>query len=146
MKIWIDRLRSEHHLPIEAYRELLTFQDAVVIDYLHQQAREVSLTQFGNKVYIRGLIEISNCCKNDCYYCGIRKSNTHVERYRLSKKQILDCCKEGYELGFRTFVMQGGEDRAQSVDWIVDVVTNIHHQYPDCAITLSLGEMSYQDY
>ena len=146
MKIWIDCLRNEHHLPTEAYHELLTCQDAEVTDYLHQQAREVSLTQFGNKVYIRGLIEISNCCKNDCYYCGIRKSNTHIERYRLTKEQILDCCREGYKLGFRTFVMQGGEDRAQSVDWVIEVVTAIRSEFPDCAITLSLGEMSYQDY
>ena len=146
MKIWIDSLRSEHHLPVKAYRELLTCQDAGVIDYLHQQAREVSLSQFGNKVYIRGLIEISNCCKNDCFYCGIRKSNILVERYRLTKEQILDCCREGYKLGFRTFVMQGGEDRAQSIDWVIEVVATIRCEFPDCAITLSLGEMSYQDY
>ena len=146
MKTWIDSLRNEHQLPTQAYKELLTCSDADTIEYLHQQAREVSLSHFNNKIYIRGLIEISNCCKNDCYYCGIRKSNSIVERYRLSKEQILSCCKEGYELGFRTFVMQGGEDRAQSVEWVVEVVKDIRTTYPDCAITLSLGELSYQDY
>ncbi len=146
MKTWIDSLRREHHLPREIYHQLLTCQDADTIAYLHHQAREVALNQFGNKIYIRGLIEISNCCRNDCYYCGIRKSNINVTRYRLSKEQILDCCREGYELGFKTFVMQGGEDRAQSVDWLVDVISEIRRLYQDCAITLSLGEMQRNDY
>ncbi len=146
MKQWIDSLRKEHQLPDEAYKQLLTCLDADVTSYLHQQAREVTLSCFGNKIYIRGLIEISNCCRNDCLYCGIRKSNTQVERYRLTKEQILECCKEGYALGFRTFVLQGGEDRAQPVDWVAEVVQAIRLQYPDCAITLSLGEMTRNDY
>ena len=146
MKSWIDCLRKEHQLPIEAYKELLTCQDVDTIEYLHQQAREISFNHFKNRIYLRGLIEISNCCKNDCLYCGIRKSNINVERYRLSKEQILECCREGYALGFRTFVMQGGEDRVQSVKWIIDVVKEIRLNYPDCAITLSLGELSFQNY
>ncbi len=146
MKIWIDQLQKEHTLPSKAYYKLLTCSDADSMEYLHRQAKEVSLAQFENKIFIRGLIEISNCCRNDCLYCGIRKSNIHIDRYRLTQKQILECCQQGYELGFRTFVMQGGEDRVQSINWIENVVKEIRHQFPDCAITLSLGEMSYSDY
>ena len=118
MKIGVDRLRQEHSLPPEGYKALLTCRDADVLSYLHAQAREVALANFGNNIYIRGLIEISNCCRNNCYYCGIRKGNIQVERYRLSRETILDCCRQGYKLGFRTFVLQGGEDAAQSSDWI----------------------------
>ena len=146
MKTWIDQLRSTRRISDEALLELLACTDADITEYLHQQAHEVAVQQFGHYIYIRGLIEISNCCKNDCYYCGIRKSNTKVDRYRLTTEQILECCEQGYNLGFRTFVMQGGEDRAQSVEWIEDVVHQIRTKYPDCAITLSLGEMRKQDY
>ena len=91
MKTWIDRLRRDHQLPIEVYRELLTCQDAEILEYLHLQAREVAMAHFGNKIFIRGLIEISNCCRNDCLYCGFRKSNIHVDRFRLSNMQIFAC-------------------------------------------------------
>lgn len=146
MKKWIDRLAQGKSLDDNILSDLLTCNDADILSYLHQQARETSLTIFGNSVYIRGLIEVSNCCRNDCYYCGIRKSNTLVERYRLTKEDILDCCATGYNLGFRTFVLQGGEDRALSISVLTDIVTSIRNQYPDCAITLSLGEMSRHDY
>ena len=146
MRTWIDRLKNEHALPIEGYKDILTCQDADTIEYLHEQAREVSLMQFGNQIYIRGLIEISNYCRNNCFYCGIRAGNTGIERYRLSPDTILNCCAEGYELGFRTFVLQGGEDPKQTDDWVIEVVASIRHQFPDCAITLSLGEKSYEAY
>ncbi len=146
MKIIIDRLRSVHTLEIDEYKQLLSCREQNTIDYLHQQAREVALSEFGNQIYIRGLIEISNCCRNDCYYCGIRKSNTTIKRYRLDEDIILDCCKQGYQLGFRTFVLQGGEDAGMSDDTIEFIVANIHKLYPDCAVTLSLGEKSFESY
>lgn len=115
-------------------------------DLLFQTARTVAREVFGNRVYKRGLIEISSYCKNDCFYCGIRRSNQNAERYRLSKEQILSCCKVGYDLGFRTFVMQGGEDSYYNDERMVRIVSEIREKYPDCAITLSLGERSYESY
>ena len=146
MKQWIDRLRRERTLRPEEFRQLLTECDAELLRYINKQAQEVSLLHFGNKIYIRGLIEISNCCRNNCYYCGIRKGNPNIERYRLTQESILDCCKQGYESGFRTFVLQGGEDPVLTDDKIERIVTNIRQEYPDCAITLSLGEKSRNTY
>lgn len=146
MKTVVDRLRTERTLPVEELRALLTHCDAETLEYINRQAREVAQAHFGNNVYIRGLIEVSNCCRNDCYYCGIRKSNRNVARYRLSKESILGCCEEGYQLGFRTFVMQGGEDAAFSDERLLEIVEAIRSRYPDCAITLSLGEKSRQTY
>ena len=136
MKQWIDKLRQERTLTPKEFRQLLTGCDAETLRYINKQAQEVTLLHFGNKIYIRGLIEISNCCRNNCYYCGIRKGNPNIERYRLSRKSILDCCKQGYELGFRTFVLQGGEDPALTDDQIEMTVARIRQEYPDCAITL----------
>lgn len=113
---------------------------------LFSLARSRSRENFGNKIYVRGLIEISNFCKNDCIYCGIRRSNGAAQRYRLTKDEILECCREGYELGFRTFVMQGGEDEYYTDDIMTDIIAAIRAQYPDCAITLSLGEKSRETY
>ena len=146
MKQWIDKLRQERTLRPEEFRQLLTGCDADSLRIINEQAREVSLRHFGNRIYIRGLIEISNCCRNNCYYCGIRKGNPHVARYRLSPESILDCCKQGYALGFRTFVLQGGEDPALTDDRIETIVAAIRWHYPDCAITLSLGEKSREAY
>lgn len=146
MKTVVDRLRTERTLPVEELRALLTHCDAETLEYINRQAREVAQAHFGNNVYIRGLIEVSNCCRNDCYYCGIRKSNRKVARYRLSKESILGCCEEGHQLGFRTFVMQGGEDAAFSDEQLLEIVEAIRSRYPDCAITLSLGEKSRQTY
>ena len=146
MKQWIDKLRQERTLTPEEFRQLLTGCDAEILRYINKQAQEVALLHFGNKIYIRGLIEISNCCRNNCYYCGIRKGNPNIERYRLSRESILDCCRQGYELGFRTFVLQGGEDPALTNDQIEMTVARIRQEYPDCAITLSLGEKSREAY
>lgn len=146
MRTEIDRLRKERTLRPEEFRELLTHCDAPTLAYINCQAREVAQEHFGTAVYIRGLIEVSNCCRNDCYYCGIRRSNKEVERYRLSSATLLDCCEEGYRLGFRTFVLQGGEDRALTDDCLTEIVGNIRERYPDCAITLSLGERSREAY
>lgn len=110
------------------------------------QARSVAHHTFGRNVYVRGLIEISNYCKNDCLYCGIRKSNPRTQRYRLSKQDILSCCHQGYRLGFRTFVLQGGEDRYYTDACLCDILSSIKADYPDCAITLSLGERTKESY
>ena len=101
---------------------------------------------FGKKIYFRGIIEFSNFCKCDCYYCGIRKSNKCAQRYRLELEDILECCKEGYENGFRTFVLQGGEDGWFSDERMCEIVKTIKDEYPDCAVTLSLGERSFDSY
>ena len=146
MKQWIDKIRQERTLTPEEFRQLLTGCDAEILRYINKQAQEVALLHFGNKIYIRGLIEISNCCRNNCYYCGIRKGNPNIERYRLSRESILNCCKQGYELGFRTLVLQGGEDPALTNDQIEMTVARIRQEYPDCAITLSLGEKSREAY
>ena len=146
MKQWIDKLRQERTLTPEEFRQLLTGCDAEILRYINKQAQEVALLHFGNKIYIRGLIEVSNCCRNNCYYCGIRKGNPNIERYRLNLESILDCCRQGYKLGFRTFVLQGGEDPALTDDRIEMTVARIRQNYPDCAITLSLGEKSRDAY
>lgn len=101
---------------------------------------------YGDKVYIRGLIEFTNYCRNNCYYCGIRRDNKKAERYRLTKDEILLCCDEGYKLGFRTFVMQGGEDPYYTDEMICDIVSKIKSRYPDCAVTLSIGEKPRESY
>lgn len=115
-------------------------------EYLFSLARKVREKYYGKDVYIRGLIEFTNYCKNDCLYCGIRRSNKNCDRYRLDKSEILDCCKEGWELGFRTFVLQGGEDGFYSDKKICDIISSIKAQHPDCAVTLSIGEKSCNSY
>lgn len=113
---------------------------------LFAAADEVRQLHYGKKVYFRGLIEFSSYCKNDCYYCGIRSGNAAASRYRLNHEEILDCCQTGYELGFRTFVLQGGEDPYYTDDRMTAVIRSIKEKHPDCAITLSLGEKSYESY
>ena len=112
MKRLIDKLRHYHSLTGEEYANLLSCQDTGTLLYLQQQAREVTLAHFGNGIFIRGLIEVSNRCRNNCHYCGIRKGNTAITRYALKRETILECCREGYALGFRTFVMQGGDRKS----------------------------------
>ena len=107
---------------------------------LRQAAQQTAQAVFGNKIYIRGLVEISSICKRDCRYCGLRRSNPNAVRYRLAPEQILSCCEKGYALGFRTFVLQGGEDGFFSDEVVCGVVREIKRRYPDCAVTLSLGE------
>jgi len=127
-------------------KEILLTSDQKLHDALLAAARATALKQFGNKIYIRGLIEFTNYCKNDCYYCGIRCSNNKANRYRLSKEQILSCCENGYELGFRTFVLQGGEDPFFSDEVLADIIIAIKKIHPDCALTLSIGERSCESY
>lgn len=146
MRDLIDKLVSKRELAFEEYVNLLNNIDTENQEYLRSKAVEKAKEYYGNSVFVRGLIEFTNYCKNDCYYCGIRKSNLDALRYRLTKEEILECCKEGYELGFRTFVLQGGEDGYYSDIYIVEIVSAIKERYPDCAITLSMGEKSYDSY
>ena len=113
---------------------------------LAKEACRIRDEVYGKKVFIRGLIEISNICKNDCYYCGIRKSNAHCVRYRLTHEEILECCEEGYDLGFRTFVLQGGEDGYYTDKVLCGILAEIKSRFPECAVTLSLGERTYKSY
>ena len=142
----IDKLAAEHKLSKEEYLTLLAGCDAEEAEYLAEKARAEKEKYYGNNVFIRGLIEISNICKNDCYYCGIRRSNQNCERYRLTEEDILECCREGYELGFRTFVLQGGEDGYFTDERLVALLHSIKENHPDCAVTLSLGERSKASY
>lgn len=146
MKDIIDHLASTRNLTLEQLVGLLASEDSEGIRYLFHLAHQTAQNSYGNKIFFRGLIEITNHCKNDCRYCGIRRSRTGIHRYRLSKEQILQCCQQGYALGFRTFVLQGGEDLWFDDDRMCDIVAAIHQQHPDCAITLSLGERSRQSY
>ena len=149
LKSLIDKLAQEHNLADDELLELITSTDAETNQLLAAHADKIRQQYYGKKVYIRGLIEFTNYCKNNCYYCGIRAGNKAAQRYRLSKEQILDCCAEGYRLGFRTFVLQGGEDPYFTDERICAIVAAILKQHPDCAITLSIGEKerdSYQAY
>lgn len=142
----IYKLRDTHSLTLAEYGTLLSHRDPDSAGLLAALALVEKQNIYGNDIYIRGLIEVSNICKNDCYYCGIRKSNPHCDRYRLTAEDILACCAEGYDLGFRTFVMQGGEDSTFTDGFLVPLIQEIKHRYPDCAITLSLGERSRESY
>jgi biotin synthase len=142
MRNLIDRLAREKNLATDELQALLQGEEP----YLFERARQVREEIYGTDVYLRGLIEFTNYCKNDCYYCGLRRGNRQAQRYRLSRAQILDCCRTGYRLGFRTFVLQGGEDPACTNEWIAALVREIKREYPDCAVTLSLGEHSRAAY
>lgn len=146
MKELIQKLRQTQSLTKEEWIRLIEKRTPELAEYLFEQAREVREAFYGKDIYIRGLIEFTNYCKNDCLYCGIRRSNKNAERYRLSKEEILECCDYGYELGFRTFVLQGGEDGYYTDERVVEIVSEIKEKHPDCAVTLSIGEKSYDSY
>ena len=141
-----DKLIAQYHLEPEEYRQLIEERDEETTARLAAEAVRIRQEIYGNAIFIRGLIEISNICRNDCLYCGIRRSNGNCDRYRLSAREILDCAEEGYALGFRTFVMQGGEDPAFTDEVLAEIITSLKHAYPDCAVTLSLGERSRESY
>ena len=141
-----DRLIDTHHLSEADYEALLDARDDALADHLAAHAVQMRKAHYGTDVYIRGLIEVSSYCRNDCYYCGIRRSNREAARYRLSDEEILACCKMGHALGFRTFVLQGGEDPYFTDDVLVPLIRRIKGSYPDCAVTLSLGERTRESY
>lgn len=142
----VDKLEAQNRLNREEWIQLIEGRTPKLAQYIFEKARKIRQAYYGTDVYIRGLIEFTNYCKNDCYYCGIRRSNSKAHRYRLSEEQILRCCHQGYTLGFRTFVLQGGEDGYFTDERMVSLVKEIRKNYPDCAITLSIGERSYDSY
>ena len=142
----VDKLEAQNSLNREEWIQLIEGRTPKLAQYIFEKARKIRQAYYGTDVYIRGLIEFTNYCKNDCYYCGIRRSNSRAHRYRLSEEQILRCCHQGYTLGFRTFVLQGGEDGYFTDERMVNLVKEIRKNYPDCAITLSIGQRSYDSY
>ncbi|KEI94331.1 [FeFe] hydrogenase H-cluster radical SAM maturase HydE [Clostridium botulinum] len=146
MKKIIDELYERNNTSNDKLLYLLNNIDKENKKYLIYKAHETSLKYYDNKVYLRGLIEFTNYCKNACLYCGISCNNNNAERYRLSEEEILNCCKKGYSLGYRTFVLQGGEDPYYTDNKIIDIIKSIKKLFPDCAITLSIGEKSYETY
>lgn len=140
----INRLKLNRDLPDGELKFLISSDEAN--EPLALAADEIRRANYGEDVYIRGLIEFSNYCKNNCYYCGIRCGNTKAVRYRLTKADIMECCAQGYSLGFRTFVLQGGEDPHFTDEVMCDIIAEIRQNYPDCAITLSVGERSRESY
>lgn len=140
----VEKLRNNRDMSDDELKELI--EDPSHDAALACAADEVRREHYGDAVYLRGLIEFSSYCKNDCLYCGLRAGNKNADRYRLSKEQILSCCDEGYMLGYRTFVLQGGEDPYYTDDLICDIVSSIKAKYPDCAVTLSIGEKPRESY
>lgn len=142
----IKQLHQTHSLEKEQWEQLFRDYTAEDVSYAVTLAQETAIAHFGKKIYFRGIIEFTNFCKNDCYYCGIRKSNHQCQRYRLLPEDILECCREGYENGFRTFVLQGGEDGWFTDDRLCELIREIKNRCPDCAVTLSVGERSLESY
>ncbi len=147
MRAIAEKFMNDPALTAEEYAELIRCaDDSETVQALTKEAVRLRNIYYGNQVYTRGLIEFTNYCRNDCYYCGIRRGNLHARRYRLSKEEILQCCEDGYALGFRTFVLQGGEDGWFTDERMADIIRAIRATYPDCAITLPIGERSYESY
>lgn len=142
----MDKLEQEQRLSMGEFVNLITEHTDLDSQYLFKKANRVRELYFGRAVYIRGLIEFTNFCKNGCYYCGIRHSNHKAPRYRLSPEEILECCEKGYDLGFRTFVLQGGEDGYFTDERLTGIISSIKAQFPDCALTLSIGEKPKESY
>ncbi|MCH5199563.1 MAG: [FeFe] hydrogenase H-cluster radical SAM maturase HydE [Oscillospiraceae bacterium] len=142
----IEKLYKTGDLSAEELKGLIENRSTDDFELLSRYARQRCEESYGDRVFTRGLIEISSYCKNDCLYCGLRRSNGNAERYRLSQEEILACCENGYGLGFRTFVLQGGEDGYYTDEFLCGVVSEIKEKYPDCAVTLSLGERSRESF
>lgn len=142
----VEKLYRTSDLTDGELKALIETDSADAAELLRKRADEVRQLHYGKKVFLRGLIEVSSYCRNDCLYCGIRRSNRSAERYRLTREQIMLCAENGYGLGFRTFVMQGGEDGFFTDDFMCGVISELREKYPDCAITLSLGERSFESY
>lgn len=141
-----DKLSEEHALTREEWIRLIEGRSEPLQDYVAAKARQYQRAYYGNRIFVRGLIEMTSCCRNDCLYCGLRRSNTKAQRYRLSREEILACARAGHALGYRTFVLQGGEDPYYSDEDIARIVSDIRDEFPDCAVTLSLGEREHETY
>ena len=146
LKQIITEIENRQNITRDQLALLLETTDTGDIAFLHERARKTADAIYGKQVFIRGLIEFTNYCRNNCYYCGIRNGNRNAQRYRLTKEELLDCCANGYELGFRTFVLQGGEDPYYTDEKLAEIVREIRVLYPECAITLSVGEHSKETY
>lgn len=146
MRDLVHRLVGERTLKRDEFRALIASCDSQTLEYIRKESVRTAQERFGHGIFVRGLIEISSFCRNDCAYCGLRRSNRSAERYRLSHEQIMECCQEGYDAGLRTFVLQGGEDASLTDERLEQIIHDIRHTYPDVAITLSLGERSYDSY
>lgn len=143
----IDELDANRALPHGEWTALLSaWHDADTREYARAMAQKTAIAHFGNQIYIRGIVEFSNFCRNDCLYCGIRRSNPNITRYRLTPEALMACCGAGYAYGFRTFVLQSGEDPFFTVDRMEEIVRELKRRHPDCAVTLSVGELSREDY
>ena len=142
----IDRLEETRYLTKEEWIRVISEQSEEAAAYLFEKAVRIRQRYYGTDVFVRGLIEFTNYCRNDCMYCGIRRSNRQADRYRLTEEEILSCCAKGYDLGYRTFVLQGGEDPFFTPEKIESLIRQIRTSYPDCAITLSVGEHSAEVY
>ena len=142
----IDRLEKNHSLSLVEYKTLIEQRDGEAQKLLAWRATEICKNVYGNVVYVRGLVEISNYCKNNCFYCGIRRDNRSLSRYRLTAEQILACCQRGYQMGFRTFGLQGGEDAYYTDDLLSMLIGRIKTACPGCAVTLSLGERGFESF
>lgn len=146
MRALLDKLEREGTLAGEEFAALIRGRDEALARELFRRADARRREYYGADVYIRGLIEFTNYCKNDCLYCGIRRSNRNARRYRLSREEILACCREGYALGYRTFVLQGGEDPWYTPERVEELVRAVKAAHPDCALTLSVGEQPREVY
>lgn len=142
----IRKLAREHVLKESEFRELIESHTEEELQFVRSLAGDLLEEAYGKRIYIRGLIELTSYCRRDCFYCGIRNGNRNAQRYRLTEEEVLSCCRTGYELGFRTFVLQGGEDPYFTDERLVKMIGRIRQSYPDCAITLSLGERSRDSY
>lgn len=145
-KTLLNKLKNEHSLTLDEYRYLLEHRDRESMEIAAGYAKEFQNQYYGNHVYIRGLVEFTNYCRNNCLYCGIRRDNQNCQRYRLNKQEIVDCANDGYDMGFRTIVLQGGEDFAYSDDDICDIIRSIRSAHEDLVVTLSIGERSRESY
>ena len=142
----LEQLSAEHTLDASQWEALIAANSPELAARAAEMACAVRHEIYGNRVFIRGLIEFTSYCRNDCYYCGLRRSNRNAQRYRLTEEQILSCCEVGWELGFRTFVLQGGEDPWFTDEKICALVREIKRRYPECAVTLSIGEKEESSY
>ena len=142
----INKLEAESRLSRAEWIALIEGRSTNAAEYLFQKARKWQQRYFGRQIYARGLIEFTNFCKNNCYYCGIRRGNQKAERYRLTEEEIMQCCHYGFSIGFRTFVLQGGEDAYFTTERLAAIVRRIKQSFPECAVTLSVGEREREDY